>query len=436
MKSPRASVAGQSLLEVLIGLSIGAIIIGAAVFTIGGMLRSTTVTQQNRSASLITQDLLDRARSFFSESWRNFSTVSTSSANHYFLNASGSMFLAVKGEEGVWDNDVSSGLIGQWKLDEDASVATSTYDGSGNGSLGILENGISAALPVRTGSSTCRISNCLQFNGGNYSLNFGNWVRIPYSSVFDLTGPAITLSAWVRPALNPLVGQYGGILRHNGVTAGYRLLHTTSGGLLFQIGSPTTYNLNSSKTLILNQWNYIAAVLENGTMKIYLNGVLDAQGTGPATLLPSAENFYIGVTPDYSSLNGWADDARIYSRALSSDEISKLSKASPFRRYFYVDDACRTNDASSTLAGVAPCGGMISDPATKGISVVTEWVTSGKTNQYTFMDYLTRWQNGTFLQNDWSGGPASDTPLQQPSNTFASSTNLQFASGTLRLKNL
>lgn len=425
-------------MEVLIGLSIGAIIIGAAVFTIGGMLRSTTVTQQNRSASLITQDLLDRARSFFSESWRNFSAVSTSSANHYFLNASGSTFLAVKGEEGVWDNDVSSGLVGQWKLDEDASVATSTYDGSGNGNVGALQYGVgTTTLPARLGLPACRISNCLQFNGAQQvGLNLGNWVRVPYSSAFDLTGSAITLSVWVRPVLNPPVGQYGGILSHSGVIAGYRLLHATGGGLLFQIGSPTTYNLNSLKTLVLNQWNYIAAVLENGAMKIYLNGVLDAQGAGPAALLPSAEYFYIGVTPDYSSLNGLIDDARVYGRALSADEIVKLSKASPFRRYFYVDDACRTSDASSTLAGVAPCGGMITDPATKGISVVTEWVVGGKTSQYTFMDYLTRWQNGTFWQNDWSGGPASDTPLPQPGNTFASSTNLQFASGTLRLKNL
>lgn len=432
--------AGQSLLEVLIGLSIGAIIIGSAVFVIAGMLRSTSVTKQNYSASVVTQDLMERARTYFGLSWINFSGVTSTQTFHYFLNASGTTLIAVEGEEGVWDNDVVNGLAGQWKMDESPTAGSpSVFDGSGKQNTGILEKGISApTVPQRVSTSTCRVSNCLQFNGNQQGggANLGNWVRVPYASGFDFSGNVLSLSAWVRPNANPVAGQYGGILRHGATAAGYRLMHNSSGGVTFQIGNVSAYTLASQKTLPLNQWTYVVATLQSGTMSLYLNGVLDSQLADPANLLTTAEDLYIGVShTDYSSFNGQMDDVRVYNRGLSEDEITRLTKSNAFRRYFYVNDTCRTNDAASTIIGPGPACAGILDPATKAISAVTEWPAGPRWSQYVFTDYLTRWQNNVFWQNDWSGGPGSVDPVFQPDDRFASSSNLDYASGSLHIRN-
>lgn len=430
--------AGQSLLEVLVGLSIGVIIIGASVFTIAAMLRSTSVSKQNYSASVITQDLLERVRMHFGTSWVNFSAVTSTSAFHYFLNASGTALFSVEGEEGVLDNDVTDGLVGQWKFDEAPTGGLYvTYDGTGNKNTGFLERGaLAASVPQRTPTSTCRISNCLSINGGQYSGTLANWVRVPYSSLLDIGGTALSFSVWVRPSGVPPGGQFGGIIRHQGTTYGYRLSHRTDGGIIFQLGNVTQFSVQSVKILPLNQWTHVMAVYEAGVMRLYINGQPDASGTGPASLAQGVEDIYFGVTTDSYSFNGQLDDLRIYNRAVSEDEINRLVKSNAFRRYFYVNNTCRTPDSTSTIVGIPPCGGNVLDPATKAISVVTEWFVGAKWSQYVFTDYLTRWQNNVFWQNDWSGGPGSSAPLPLPDNHFASSTNIDYASGSLRLRNL
>ena len=419
------------------GLSIGAIIIGASVFTIAGMLRSTSVSKQNYSASVITQDLLERSRAHFGASWVNFSAVTSTSVFHYFLNASGTSLFPIEGEEGLWDNDVTEGLVGQWRMDEAINGGSIvTHDSAATGT-GFLEKGTSApVVPQRVSTSTCRISNCLLINGGQYSLQLANWVRVPRSPMLDVAGTGLTLSAWVRPSGVPPSGQLGGIIRHQGTTSGYRLVHRPDGGVTFQLGNVSTFSVPSVKLLPANQWTHVIAVYQSGAMRLYINGQLDASGSGPGTLAQSAEDIFLGVTTDSYSFSGHLDDLRIYNRAISDDEISRLTKSNPFRRYFYVNDSCRTNDAAATIVGAAPCGGNVVDPATKAITVVTEWLVGAKWSQYVFTDYLTRWQNSVFWQNDWSGGPGSATPLPQPNSSFWSSNNLDFASGSLRIRNL
>lgn len=437
-RDTRRKNAGQSLLEVLIGLSIGAIIIGAAVFVIAGMLRSTSVTKQNYAASVITQDLMERVRAYFGSSWINFSSVTSTTAFHYFLNASGTTLVAVEGEEGIWDNDVTNGLAGQWKLDESPTGGSlSAFDATGNRNTGFLEKGaLAPAVPQRFSTSTCRISNCLLTNGGQYSGTLSNWIRVPFSSSLDIGGAALTLSAWIRPSSTPPGGQFGGIIRHQGSTYGYRLSHRSDGGITFQIANVTPFSISSAKLLPANQWTHILAVYESGAMRLYINGQLDASGAGPASLAQGVEDIYLGVTTDSYSFGGQLDDVRIYNRAVSGDEINRLVKSNPFRRYFYFNDTCRTS-GSSTIVGEGPaCGGNILDPATKAVSAVTEWLVGAKWSQYVFTDYLTRWQNNVFWQNDWSGGPGSAVPLFQPDSSFTSSSNLDYASGSLHIRNL
>ena len=61
---------GQSLVEIMIGLGIGALLIGSAVLAITFTLRSSSSTQTLRLASEFNQDLLDRVRAFGKSNWQ------------------------------------------------------------------------------------------------------------------------------------------------------------------------------------------------------------------------------------------------------------------------------------------------------------------------------------------------------------------------------
>ncbi|OGY59765.1 MAG: hypothetical protein A3B23_03595 [Candidatus Colwellbacteria bacterium RIFCSPLOWO2_01_FULL_48_10] len=67
MKDPRS---GQSLMEVLISIAIGALILGSSVVAVTLTLRSSLQSRSTRSASLLLQEMMDNARSIAEGDWR------------------------------------------------------------------------------------------------------------------------------------------------------------------------------------------------------------------------------------------------------------------------------------------------------------------------------------------------------------------------------
>ena len=73
-------------------------------------------------------------------------------------------------------------------------------------------------------------------------------------------------------------------------------------------------------------WYNIAVVADNGTYKIYLNGVLVKSGTYTGTIDLTQKSITMGFcyNDDYN-LNAWINECRIWSRALTQDEIQQNS---------------------------------------------------------------------------------------------------------------
>jgi hypothetical protein len=140
----------------------------------------------------------------------------------------------------------------------------------------------------------------------------------------------------------------------------------------------------------------------------------------------------IGAIAGSETFNGSIDDVRIYNRALSADEVTQLYKSNIFTRHFYVENACRTNDASSSISGVSPCESITPasslDPSTQKVTAVTEWPTRASTGRSALSDFLTRSRNVIFRQTDWSGGVDGGT-VTAPAATFTTSTNVDSGSG-------
>ncbi len=405
---------GQSLIEVVIGLAIGSILIGASAFAISTMLQTNLASQKGQAATAFAQELLNKARVYGSASWQSLYGLTKASSTQYFLNASGTTYAVVPGREGMLDNDVTNGLVAEWKFDEDAaSTSTTTYDATGNGNNGTLTNS-----PTRA-TSTCRIVNCLKFDGATQRVTLGP-VQI---------GTLTTVSAWIvatttlqRPVLsNRGSGLYFGI---------------TGGKFFTYYNTATPPAMVSAKSVNDNAWHLVTWVSNGTTSVMYIDGLLD--NTQAQSRSTSTSNGYIAFdSPNIEYFPGSIDDVRIYNRALSADEVRQLWNSNIFVRYFYVENICRTNNASSSISGVAPCGsGSADDPSTQKVTAVTQWTTGQGAGITTLSDYLTRWKNTIFRQTDWSGGGGATSPVTSPGSTFSSSSGANFGGGSIRIQGL
>ena len=89
--------------------------------------------------------------------------------------------------------------------------------------------------------------------------------------------------------------------------------------------------LDTNIIFSVNEWVHITCQFDNGTMKIYQNGVLSASKTSMiSTINNSYSNLEIGgwfkdYNSSYSSFDGEIDNVRIYRNALTEDEITSLS---------------------------------------------------------------------------------------------------------------
>lgn len=430
---------GQSLVEIMVGLAIGGILMGAAAFAISVMLRSSASIQKSGGGAVLAQDLIDKVRAYGAASWQNVYglTKGTNTAAQYFLNASGSTYLAVQGQEGMIDNDVTSGLVGEWKFDEDAaSTSTTTYDATGNNNNGTLVNS-----PARA-TSTCKISNCLSFDG------ISNYVNFAASSALNVTGNQ-TVSLWVKSdtaiANADIAGRWLSSVDNKKVWR----LRTDSTYLTFRVSADGVTNSADATTTISSvvdgNLHHIAAVYDGSAIAVYVDGTLRGSTAYSGGLFSNVNTILrVGASSSGGAIaayfKGLIDDVRIYNRALSADEVKRLYNSNVYSRYFYAQNACRATASSSTITGVSPCGGgSTDDPSTQQVTAVAQWaLPGGSTQTSTLSDYLTRFTNAVFNQTDWSGGSGQEGPIAQPNNKYASATNIDTTSsiGSFRINNL
>ncbi|WP_234540224.1 LamG domain-containing protein [Paenibacillus pseudetheri] len=82
------------------------------------------------------------------------------------------------------------------------------------------------------------------------------------------------------------------------------------------------YDAVSAMKIPENKWTYVAFTVNNGTVKIYLDGVEQFSGDGfPNVFKNKNDVFALGVNYWDVPYKGMIDELKIYSRALQSDEI-------------------------------------------------------------------------------------------------------------------
>ena len=204
-----------------------------------------------------------------------------------------------------------NGLLACWNFDE-GSGSTAT-DSSGNGNTGALCNG-PAWVDGKRGKA-------LSFDGrSNY---------MSYPTLFSAGISELSVMAWINSPLN----QSGDIIYHG--YGGEFVLRTGSTStrtniVSFEVHlSDWIWYASSSSVLFPNTWYFVAGVWSKGSsLRIYIDGVLESETAVPSldlTPLSAGWDASIGVYDaahyGIDFWNGIVDEARIYNRALTQQEV-------------------------------------------------------------------------------------------------------------------
>lgn len=382
-------------MEVLVAIAVGGMFILGATVAIVSVIKNNFENRGNQTASSLAMDLANKVESFTNNNWHNIYDLNKGSANQYFIVSSSTAAVSVSGQESILYNDVNSGLVGHWKMDETAGSLA--YDSSGNYNSGTLNGS-----PTRTASSSCRVGGCLSFNGSNYVgiasppnpplyVTVSGWFKRVGVSTSDhhiifMQGTQIEIS----------VPDPGGQIRTGVTTA-------TQGRQVFNSGSGVTDG----------SWHFLALTYDGSNLVSYIDG--NQTATNPVSgALTTGSATNIGYYPGYY-VNGFIDDVRVYNRALSAQEIKQIYNSAVYSRYFYLENVQR--DGNNDI--VASSG--TDDPSTQKVVSAVEWQDG---RNLKFSNYLTRYKDDVFSQYDWSGGNVGDATTSSIINTFSSSTNI------------
>ena len=93
----------------------------------------------------------------------------------------------------------------------------------------------------------------------------------------------------------------------------------------FEQSDGTDVKIAATGTNLQNQWASIVATRDSSSFRLYIDGTQAASQPSPPASAQNGQNLFIGTDAGSNYFfDGKIDDIRIYSRALSTNEISLL----------------------------------------------------------------------------------------------------------------
>ncbi len=249
------------------------------------------------------------------ETSASFSAVGTYvlrlTANDGTLSAYAEVSVEVRGGQ-----DITTDLVGHWTFEE--GVGNTAADSSGAGNHGTVVEAQWAAGHL-VGEKSLYFGGI--FGGVSVDYMFGN------TNGFATGGGARTFAGWVKIKQNSFYNTY---------LFGYGLfgqplkdcyLGLRQGRVaLFSEGRA----VSGSKALDLGRWYHVAATTQQQTVRIYLDGQLEAVAAMNLQTETAGSDFFAGAMGGgfaaQWNFDGWLDEVRIYRKALSPTEIQALAQ--------------------------------------------------------------------------------------------------------------
>ena len=214
----------------------------------------------------------------------------------------------------VVNNIISKGLVLAIPMDG-VNNGTTFTDLSAN----VRGSGITKAI-TRFGDTKTLTAVSKYYGSSGFFDGTGDYLSIPDSNDFNFSSGNFTAECWVYPTASPsqpiLVGQWDGSGGGTGLSWVMLLSNDSNRYLRAAIssnGSGVDFDLISSTSLGLNQWNHCAFVRNGSTFTLYLNGVSVASTTNSNALFNATNPLTIGASSAGSQpFTGYIQDVRVY----------------------------------------------------------------------------------------------------------------------------
>ncbi len=231
-----------------------------------------------------------------------------------------------------------SSLVGWWRFDETSGAVAA--DSSGNGNDATL-HGDPQWVP---GS----IRGAVQIDGDD------DYLEAAPSESLNVTGDQITLTAWVYfddvSVVQIILAKVFNNTTHTSpyFSYGLHILSNGRGRCWLSLTSNTqSFAMAPTGTVTPGQWHHMAGVYDGSQIRLYLNGEVVATVDATGDINPYPDTIYRmgnngGLT---EPMAGKLDDIRIYTRALSVDELLNVMAGVGAETEFAMDPV-PTNEAS------------------------------------------------------------------------------------------
>lgn len=217
----------------------------------------------------------------------------------------------------MFDKDLAataSGLVSYYKMNEGSGTSAANFSTNFSGLGGTLTNS-----PAWVASPIQFSANALKFDGANDNVVIPQVISSDFTMEYwvstSSTGPGTTGTQW-----------YGG----NGIVDAEVGGGTTDFGtaltgskLAFGIGSPDV-TIHSLTDINTGGWFHVAVSWQQstGAMRLYINGTLEASGTGGTALRAAPPRITLGqLQTNLQFFNGTIDELRIWNVVRSQAEI-------------------------------------------------------------------------------------------------------------------
>ena len=335
-----------------------------ATLTISGSSPTFYVGIDSDGTSNPWTGFIDEVKVFTSEQ----SARSAAQAKVDFVSRSSEVSATVLGQDTAQTNLVN-GLVGWWKMDDsgvDAEGETST-DSSGNSNTGTLygDNGVGDNGTGLDCTASGKFGTGCNLDGTDDYVSTSNG-----NSVKGLS--QVTIAAWLN-----LSGSGERIIYTEPINSGQSIrfrLEITSGNKLNltgrapDSGSAVSWSTGNS-TLSTGTLYHVVAVYDavSDSVSLYLNGNLDINSANTLDPFDNTNPFSVpkigtNAAADASFFNGTIDEVRIYNRALSPVEVSRLYNWAPGPVGYWKMDEGSGTDANDS-SGNSNTGTLTNSPS-------------------------------------------------------------------------
>ncbi len=229
----------------------------------------------------------------------------------------------------------AEGLVGYWRFDEGAGCTITDSAGTADGHLTDCPYG----GPQRVAGF---IGEAVAFDGSD------DGARVPATGALSFLD-RLTLSAWLKHP--PSSGFRALIDKRDEQIRGYDLYLDSVSRPFVRIDAAT---LSGQTSVADGQWHHLVATFDGDLLRLFVDGVLDAETSVGPQEIDTAADLWIGrnFAAPGSALAGTLDEVRIYNRALSDGEVMALFHFNDHSEQVDFRPPARTTGAPSGVLSV------------------------------------------------------------------------------------